>query len=229
VKRTRITRWFLVGILLGPAAFGAALLYEPPLVRHPRVAPITSTGPAGERVESFVIEVPADGIAVTNSGALALAPFPAGIARFTEERISKGLAVLAKIRDAGGEVIGYASELEVFSETDFSKGDVTWDTQWTLVIPARGALFLHGREHAGELFPKVIAPTLESGQDWVGDWTVNTTVGPRGDGRGLVVGGTGEFAGARGWYAEIDRLTRFTPKGEMFVTVRLETALEPRP
>jgi len=222
----RVLGWLIAGVILGAAAFAAFLWYEPPIVRHPRVEPIVTSGPAGERIESFVIEVPGDGIAITNSGKLALAPFPAGIALFTEPRIEKSLAVLAKVRDGRGEVIGYASELEVFGETDFSKGDVLWNTDWTLVIPARGALFLHQQEHAGELYPKVIAPTMQSGEDWVGDWTVITTVGPQPDGRGLVVGGTGEFAGARGSFVEIDRVTRFTPKGEMFATVRLETALE---
>ncbi len=224
----RVLGWFLFGVVVGAVAFAAFLWYEPLLVRHPRVEPVTTTGPGGERVESFVIEAPGDGIAVTNSGKLALMPFPPGIARFTEPRIEKSLAVLAKLRDARGEVIGYASELEVFTETDLSKGDVVWNTDWTLVIPARGALFLHQQEHAGELFPKVIAPTMQSGEDWVGDWTVITTVGPQPDGRGAIVGGTGEFAGARGSFVEIDRLTRFTPKGEMFVTVRLETAMEAR-
>lgn len=222
----RVLRLLLVGVVLGAAAFAALLFYDPVLVQHPRVAPLVTSGSRGERIESFVIEVPGDGIAVTNSGKLALAPFPPGIALFTEPRIEKSLAVLAKVRDSSGEVIGYASELEVFTETDLSKGDVVWNTDWTVVIPARGALFLHQQEHSGELFPKVIAPTVQSGEDWVGDWTVLTTVGPQPDGRGAVVGGTGEFEGARGSFVEIDRVTRFTPKGEMTATVRLETAIE---
>jgi hypothetical protein len=222
----RVLRWFLLGVVLGAAAFAALVFYDPLLVAHPRVAPLVTTGSRGERLESFLIEAPGDGIAVTSGGKLALAPFPPAIALFTEPRIEKGLALLAKVRDGSGEVIGYASELELFTETDLSRGDVVWNTDWTLVIPARGALFLHQQEHSGELYTKVIGPTLASGEDWVGDWTVLTTVGPQPDGRGLVVGGTGEFAGARGSFVEVDRLTRFTPKGEMTVTVRLETALE---
>jgi hypothetical protein len=229
VTRGGAARAFAIGALLGALALFAAWPFLPPVVESPRAEPVVAAGPKGERVESFVLEVPADAIAVTNGGRLALAPFPPGIALFTEPRIAKGLAVLGKVRDARGEVIGYASELEVFEETDLSKGDVVWDTDWTLVLPARGALFLHQEEHAGELFPKVVAPTLASRRDWVGDWSVTTTVGPRPGGRGAVAGGTGEFAGARGSFLEIDRLTRFSTRGEMTITVRLEVALEGAP
>lgn len=220
------TRSVLAGIAIGIlVAIVAAYFSSPP--EHLRVEPIVSERSTGERVESFFVEVPTDGIAVSNSGRMLLAPFPPGIPLFSEERIRNSLAVLCKVRDANGELVGYASELEVFGQTDLSQGDVVWDTDWTVVLPARGALFLHQQEHSGELFPKVVEPTLASGEDWRGDWIVTTTVGPRPDGRGVIVGGTGEFEGARGSFVEIDRLTRFTPRGEMFITVELETVLEP--
>ncbi len=111
------------------------------------------------------------------------------------------------------QIVGFAAELEVHPEGDMLAEDLQWDTDWILVLPGRGVLILYQQEHSGELGPRVVNPTFASGRDWVGDWTVQTTVGPRTDGRGIVVGGTGEFEGASGSFVELDRITRFTADG----------------
>ena len=66
-----------------------------------------------------------------------------------------------------------------------------------------------------------------TGKDWTGNWTVQTTVGPREDGRGIIVGGTGEFAGANGTFVEIDRVTRYTTDGAMMGEFELRVARAP--
>ena len=178
---------------------------------------------AESRAESFFIDIPNHGVAVTHSGKMLLAAGPPGIALFSEEKIQNSLAVLMKVRNAAGEVIGFATELEVFpAGANMIESDVVWDTDWTVVIPGRGSFFLYEREHSGELGSKVISPTLKTGEPWVGDWTVTSTVGPRPDRKGRIVGGTGEFAKAAGWFTETIRLTKYTKEGAMFGTVELK-------
>ncbi len=173
--------------------------------------------------ESFFIDLPNHGVAVTHSGKMLLGAGPPGIPLFTEEKIQNGLAIIMKVRSAAGEVIGFATELEVFpAGANMLEGDVVWDTDWTIVIPGRGTLFLHQQEHSTELGPKVVGPTLKTGEPWVGDWTVTSTVGPRRDKKGVIAGGSGEFTGITGWFTETIRLTKFTKEGAMFGTVELK-------
>jgi len=177
--------------------------------------------------ESFFIDLPQHGVAVTHSGEMKLGAGPPGIALFQEPAIRNGLAILTKLRNAKGEVIGFGSELEVFpAGADLVTQDVTWETDWTLVIPGRGTLFLHEQERSGELGTKVLGPTLKTGEPWVGDWTTTSTVGPRPDGKGVIAGGSGEFTGATGWFEETIRLTKYTKEGAMFGTVELKVHRE---
>ncbi|MCC7414397.1 MAG: hypothetical protein IT495_22470 [Gammaproteobacteria bacterium] len=177
--------------------------------------------------ESFFMELPDDGIAFTHGGNMALAAGPPGVALLSEPRVQSGLAILAKLRDASGEVVGFASELEVFPPGADMLQEVVWDTDWTLVIPGRGSLYLRQQEHSGELGAKVIIPTRESGESWRGEWIVTTTVGPRADGRGVIVGGAGEFEGATGSFLEIVTLTGFDLPGILLgrVELRLDMTL----
>jgi len=186
------------------------------------------TAEPGSATESFYIDLPADGIAITHGGDMALAPGPPGIALLQETQIKNGLALLAKLRDVNSVVIGFASELETFPEgADLLSEGVVWDTDWTLMIPGRGSLYLSQQEHSGELGAKVVIPVRETGEAWRGEWTVTTTVGPRPDGYGVIVGGAGEFAGAAGKFLEIVTLTGFEPGGIMVGRVELRLTFNP--
>jgi len=183
---------------------------------------------AGERVESFFIELPADGIAVTHGGQIPLGAGPPGISMLEEAGIDNGLALLTKLRDASDEVIGFASELETFPEGADVIHDsaVVWDTDWTLMIPGRGSLYLRQQEISGELGSKVIIPTQRSGEPWRGEWHVTTTVGPRADGYGVIVGGAGEFEGVTGRFLESITLTGFQPEGILIGRVEIRLFMQ---
>ena len=182
---------------------------------------------AGEKVLSFHAKLPDQAIALTHSGHVGLGFFPAGIPKFTEPGISRGLIANLKIADESGNVVGFASELELFPEVSPADADdVRWDTGWALAIAGRGMIFLEQIEHSGGLGPKVIQPARASGKDWVGDWYITTTVGPLPSGRGRIIGGTGEFATITGSFVELDRLTRFTVDGNMEVALELRLFLK---
>jgi hypothetical protein len=145
-----------------------------------------------------------------------------------EPGIDNGLALLVKLRGPDGQVLGFASELEAFpANADPLHENVNWETDWTLVIPARGSLHLHEQEHSGEVGPKIINPVLETGTAWHGTFIETTTVGPRPDGNGVIVGGTGEFAGAVGTFVEIVTLTGFESPGVMIGRVELRITFDP--
>lgn len=204
------------------ASFGAALLMNgltPALAQDQTTA--YSQPQAGEQVLSFHATMPQHTIAVTHGGNVGLGVYPAGIPTFTESGIRTGFLANLKLTDAQGAVVGFASELEIFPETSPAEGeDVRWQTGWALAT-ARGMIFLEQIEHSGGLGPRIIQPVRASGKEWTGDWRITTTVGPLADGRGRIVGGTGEFAGITGSFVEIDRLTRFTPDGQMYVDIEL--------
>ena len=187
--------------------------------------PAYSQAAPGEKVLSFFGILPDHGVALTTGGTMPLRTGPEGIALFTEPALNNTLALIMKLADENGTVIGFASELEIFPG-DPAAAEISWDTAWTLSIPGRGMIFLHQIEHSGGLGPNIVEPTMKSGKDWVGDWTVTTTVGPLPSGRGRIVGGSGEFANIKGSFVEIDRLTGFTVDGVMFGKLEIRMFLE---
>ncbi|MFF7736570.1 hypothetical protein [Streptomyces sp. NPDC007984] len=163
--------------------------------------------------ESFFSEVPKDGVFVTHPGDLPLAAAPEGIPKLTEPRLRKAFALGGKLRDKSGTVVGFAVETEeVLPETDLESGKLVTHSVWTLSIPGRGTLILDQIENSSKVASTVFKPAFDSGKPWVGKLTENTTAGPRKDGKGVILAGTGDFAGARGSGVEIANLRRFDPK-----------------
>jgi len=210
------------GIKVQAALAVLALACAAPVIHAQDQSTPYSEPQPGEKVLSFYSSMPQHAIAVTHSGHVGLGFFPPGIPKFTEPGIRTGLVLNLKLADSKGEVIGFASELELFPETSPADADdVRWSTGWALAIGGRGMIFLEQIEHSGGLGPKVIQPTRASGKDWEGNWLITTTVGPLPSGRGRIVGGTGEFDDIEGSFVEIDRLTRFTVDGNMTIDIEL--------
>ncbi|QKV91542.1 hypothetical protein HUT19_07090 [Streptomyces sp. NA02950] len=184
---------------------------------HGRSGPATSersgTGKeSGWIEESFFARVPKDGVFETHQGNLPLAVFPSGIAKFTEPELRKAFALGGKIRDKNGKVVGFSTEIEeVLPKTDFESGTMLTHTVWTLFFPGRGSLVLDQIENSTKVATKVFKPAFAGRKPWVGRLNATTTAGPRKDGRGVILGGTGEFAGIRGSGIEIADLRRFDP------------------
>lgn len=221
--------WKIFLVFTGAGALIALLVFANlPGYANPRIDPVGSVGPEGKASESFFFSSPEDGIAVTHGGKLPLGIGPPGVVALSDPAIDRGFALILNMHDANGRIVGFAVELEVHPEGDMLAQDLRWETEWVLVIPGRGVLVLNQQEHSGELGPKVINTVRETGSDWVGDWTVQTTVGPLANGRGVILGGTEEFAGASGSFIEIDHLTRFTADGVMWGDFELRLAMEAR-
>lgn len=177
------------------------------------------------KAESFFF-FPEDKLLLSHNGNAFLSAFPEGVALLTEPRIRTGLIVVFKLRDASGEVVGFASELEDFPAEGLVFGEeelLVWETVWTVTIPGRGSLFLHQQEQESrQVTEQVIAPVMESGGSWEGDIRFRTSVGPGPGGYGVIVGGSGAFSGANGCFVEIDRITKFSADRQAYLSGELQ-------
>ncbi len=153
---------------------------------------------AKKKTETFVVR-PANYLAATLAAGSFLAPFPAGIPTLEEPAIRDGLILLAKLEDAGGAIVGFASEQE---RADFVS--LVGTSTWTLTVPGRGTLFLSQEETLAPLV-QFISEMVAAGQPertWDPPFVLTTTL----PGTGGVVGGTGEFKNAHGTFREVDSL-----------------------
>lgn len=205
-----------VGLVFGViGAIVASNMQKKPAAPAP-AAPVEIT-------ETFHMVAPDDGIAITHSGDKPLPLYPAGIGTLSDDAIKTGFILVTRLRDKDGAVIGFTSEQEVVSaESDLTRGVLKTASTWTLTIPGRGTIFLDEIENQTEFITTAAVPALMQGKEWTGEQTFITTAGPHASGMGLVTGGTGEFAGVSGTFAEVTHLRKFTTKGELFGTIELQ-------
>ncbi|MEW6443870.1 MAG: hypothetical protein AB1640_23240 [bacterium] len=215
----------LFGLVSGMAGTLAVLAWLPH-VELPAIEPVFQESSEGGSVESLFIDLPGQRVAVTHCGTVPLALLPPEIPRLSEPGLSGSVATLASVRNGRGEVVGFAAELEIRPKEDLLGGDPEWDTDWVVVLPGRGTLYLHQTERSRELGREIMAPTLASGLPWQGDRSVQMTSGPLANGRGAILGGTGDFETATGSFVEIDRVTGFLPQGVLVGTVELRIQRE---
>lgn len=134
-------RTFIVGILLGIAAAGAALYYFP-VVNQSRENSLIVVHPNQGNTESFHINVPMDRIMI---GASAQPnPLPAGLEWPADEQFADTRAELFKIRNAKDAVVGVASRV---AASHAESGDIV---EWVLHLPARGSVFLNMQTEPSE-------------------------------------------------------------------------------
>ena len=126
-------RTFILGILLGIAAAGAALHYVP-AVNQFREQSLIVVHPNHGNTESFHVNVPMDRIMI--GAAAQKDPLPAGLEWPADEQFADTRAELFKIRNAKDAVVGVASRL---AASGAEAGDII---EWVLHLPARGSVFV---------------------------------------------------------------------------------------
>ncbi|MBY0563156.1 MAG: hypothetical protein K2P58_03130 [Hyphomonadaceae bacterium] len=186
-------------------------------------APSSDYGPTSQ--VSFVIEAPADFIALTHGGGAPLRQAPPGIATLADTPIPNALALTARVRDGAGRIVGLATELEDFPPASSPGGEAVWDTYWTVMVVGKGTLFLHQTESLGATVGRVFREAASEGRGWTGSHTESSTVGPVAGRHGEIVGGTGDFAGASGTFREIGALRSLSSDGDIEATIELRLEL----
>jgi hypothetical protein len=221
---SRIVLAASIGFVAGALLIVVGLVVNPFVQPARLAAPITTVNATGHIVETFTVKAPEDIIAVTHNGGSIIDPKPAGIALLDEPALQSGLLLIAKLRNEGGEIVGVAVESE---QTDAASnpllGKMRMNTDWTILLPARGTIFVTQGEDAGAVGKKIL-PTVMLGKEWNGRADFVSTAGPGPGGRGVIIGGTREFQGIAGSFVEISHLTQMSRTRGGVGTVELQLA-----
>ena len=219
-----------LGVLAGALLVLLALYFYPfeHLTRTERVLP--SFG-AGHEVQTFTLRGRLDGsgdaVSITHGGKVPFAPQPRDVQLLLEPAIASGLALITRVRDASGRVVGVATELESGHEdSNLLAGKLMTHTTWTVVAPGRGALVLYQVEDNWTLATRIVGPALAFGRPWRGTWHNVNTLGPLPQGHGQIVAATGEFAGRTGTFVEDAVMREFAPSGAMDFAMTVRVALD---
>lgn len=224
----------LAGLVLGLAA-GAALvlggLYFFPFPHLPRAERVLPAFGAGKEVEVLALGSRISGsglvLSIAHGGKVPFAALPPGIRRMEEPAIRDGLALITRLRNERGEVVGIATELEAGHEdSSLLGGKLMTHTSWTVVLPGRGGLFLYQVEDNWWLATRIVAPAQLTGAPWQGHWRTLNTLGPLPNGHGRLLAATGEFAGRSGSFIETAEMREFTPAGTMDFSMEIRLALD---
>lgn len=226
------TLLFLGGVILGAALLATGLYYFPfpHAARTERILPAFEASAKAPEIFRYMLSDQTDGdvISLVTSGAPAIFPMmPATDRVLSEPNVKDGLALINKMRDDGGNIVAIATELESGHEgSRLIKGKVMTHTTWTVIAPGRGALFLYQEEDNWTLFKRFVLPGLLFNKSWQGSWKNLNTLGPRPDGYGQIIGGTGEFAGKRGHFIEFAELRDFSPGKQLAGTMELRVVFD---
>ena len=224
---------FVTGVLI--VALAAALW---PLPRHQRFKSLTAVPPDGGRQEDFIIHWPEDRIARAGEVAAELPAAAVVGASVLEDSAGRRVsAELFRLRDSEDNVIGVATRVAGTGGAIADPGRSS--SNWLLVIPSRGALFLaqtdvldttvREQSTAGSIVE--FAPGATAGF-----WTDRspfrvTASSPAMNGSattgsattGKVLRGTNEFTGLEGTFSEVWKLEEVSAAGATRGSILLST------
>jgi hypothetical protein len=153
----------------------------------------------GARKEVFYWRV-SDIYALTDGGFVFIDQIPEGITSLVGTPAQDLLLLSTFIRNEADQIVGIASEHEEFERPLTPAGK--HDAIWTLMISGRGSLIAHEIEVSTEETRAFLERIRAMDGPWSGEFVAQGTIGPAENGLGVVIGGTGEFADARGYMME---------------------------
>jgi hypothetical protein len=211
----------LLAIVIG---FGGTLAgaHYAPWLAHVRLPSLTTVVANGGRAEQFLIHVPADRLAATDTaaGSVRLAADTAVMAVPAKLAAEPLLVEHFKVRDASGNVVGVAAR-------HWSATGTAATTTWSVLIPSRGTLVLRAPGEAqGAVEAALAAGGAGAGKPWTGQIAVAMTPAAT---PGEIAAGTGEFAGLGGSYTETWNLAGVDDEGRLLGTVVLDTIMSRMP
>ncbi len=200
-----------------------------PLPQSPRYRSSINVVPDGGREETFVIEWHQDRVAPLRAGG----PGPIQVIG-TQAVLPAGtgpaaMAEVFRLRDVAGNLIGLASRTTSLRDiAGHGQGSIS---EWMLLLPSRGTLFLT-QVNARDVAPRpegaggALVPAVESAGFWAAGKRLRITDGPADGGAGRVAGGTEEFAGLQGTYDETWELAEGaagrSTRGRITLTTRVQ-------
>ncbi len=164
---------------------------------------------------------------VQTHGGMGDVPFhPEDIERLSEPNIRRGFLNLTRIRDGAGRVVGIGSQLEtiIVNRGALSRTSIDAYTDWTLLFPGRGFLFL-GQVEGGPDLTTLHNQAVKTKTPWRGLREVNRSLGPLLDLQGIVHAGTAGFRNAFGSFREFNIIKEVPVEGDTVANTRYELKL----
>jgi len=226
VESAALARLFYACVLVGVVlAVLVAAVY--PLPQHTRYRSLINVIPDGGREEVFSMRWPGDRVQPLQSGRGGPVGLMGAAAVLSAADGASASIEVFRLRDAADNVVGLASR------STTSRGGRAQGSDWVLLVPSRGSLFLsqlNSRDVAPASRAAGTAPATaaDAAAFWGNARQLRITAGPAAGGAGSVTGGTGEFAGLTGGYDETWDLERVaadgTTSGRITLTTRIRTA-----
>jgi hypothetical protein len=192
-----------LGLLIGAAAAGAAIYYNP----------FTMTNSAHLDVADRALHysLPSEVLGFALGDAIMPPGTPKRDGSLWEETIDRTAMLSLVLDDAHDNPTAIASRLLAVSpRTDFVLSGVRVNDYWLLTIPGEGTLFLRAETNVWP-FLKETLPVWYLGRPWKGPSEYSPTAGPGELGAAVVLGATGRFVGLEGSAIEKYRLTDLDP------------------
>lgn len=215
------------GVLLSVLAAGVY-----PMPESQRYRSSISVVPDGGREETFVIEWHQDRVQPLVGAQQGPLQVAGGMVVLPGDGAAAAAAEVFRLRDVAGNVVGLASRTTApRAAADGGTGSVS---EWVLLLPSRGTLFLT-QVNARDVAPRpgpapdTLVPAADAGGFWSDGTRLRITAGPADGGAGRVNGGTEEFAGLSGSYDETWELEQVAANGESRGRITLTTRVQAAP
>ena len=200
---------FLVGLMVGVAAF-ALLMYYNPFSAPQTISPLAVSENPMLNLQYSV--VPDDSVFYTNDGESSTAPFPAGASELWEPTVNDTRVLVTELSDARGSSLGIGIKFSTDSEaTRLLNSEALVDSVWYIYLPQSGTFFVEQTENYWAYLRDIVIPArLNSTDSWRGAWSRVVTTGPNALGTGRALGGSGRYAGIEGEAVEILNATAYS-------------------
>ena len=190
----------LVGLLLGAAAAGAVLYYNP--------LSVTGTGESSPTDRVLHYSLPDDVLAFSFGNDARYFGRDPGDDGLWEETIDRTAVLGLVLNDDDNQPAAIASRLMAVSpDSNLLARGVVISDYWLVTMPGRGTLFVRADTNAWRFLKEALVPVWFLDRPWEGPSEYWPTVGPGADDNGVVVGLSGEFRGSEGSVVERYELT----------------------
>lgn len=194
----------IIGLLLGIAAAGAVLYYNPLAEKS---APMPG---ATDRVLHY--SLPDHVLEFALGDDAKLFGQDAGDHGLWEETIDRAAMLGLVLNDGSNQPAALASRLLSTSpDTDLLLNGVLVSDDWLVTIPGEGTLYVHADSNAWPFLKEKLVPVWYLDRPWSGPAEYWPTVGPGAGDSAEVVGLTGAFRGSEGTAVERYEITALDP------------------
>jgi hypothetical protein len=198
----------IVGIVLGAAAAGAVLYFNP----------LSEGGSASPSAADRVLRysLPDDVLELAVGEEARLFGHDTGDASLWEETIDRTAVLGLALHDGSGQPAALASRIiSTSTESDLLLRGVLVSDHWLVTIPNEGTLFVRAESNAWPFLKERLLPVWYFDQPWDGPAEYWPTVGPGDDERGDVIGVAGVFRDSAGSAVERYEVTVLDPARKM--------------